>query len=209
MNYNPDIRTALKRLLQLRQTDTHALLGSDWHNAFEAAGRAFYAHTTDISKLPLQERQHLAHCSNTPPETLTILAQDESVNARYGVACNPNTTPETLTLLARDKYFDVRNSVARNSNTSPETLAILARDANDRVRRAAQAALDQVGWQAEDLGLILLAAAGVGAVGTAKQNPNYTPVKELKVTAKQYEALKKLLAASQDEDLKSILSNLN
>jgi hypothetical protein len=82
MNYTPDIRTALSRLLQLRQTDTHALLGSDWHNAFEAASRAFYAHTTDISKLPLQEREDLAYNPNTPLEILTLLARDEDVVVR-------------------------------------------------------------------------------------------------------------------------------
>jgi len=83
MNYTPDIRTALARLLQLRQTEqSRTLLGSDWHNAFEAASRAFYAHILDVTKLPPQEREDLAYNPNTPPETLTILARDEDVVVR-------------------------------------------------------------------------------------------------------------------------------
>jgi hypothetical protein len=64
-------------------------------------------------------------------------------------------------------------------NTPPETLTILARDEDWRVRR------------------------GVAC------NPSYNPVKELKVTAKQHEALKNLVAASQNEDLRGILTNNN
>jgi hypothetical protein len=330
MNYNPDIRTALERLLQLRQTDTHALLGSDWHNAFEAASRAFYAHATDISKLPLQERQDLAYnpntpleiltllardedvvvrliarttlkegegpsvieldvvhrdavrcgvpvghtaaaaCAgyktahpvyksahpvkvlkvtpdisklplqerkelarnpNTPPETLAILAQDEDEYMRNRVAWNHNTTPEILTLLARDKDSWVHRGVAQNPNTSPETLTLLARDEDWGVRwgvaRNPNAPPETLTLLARDESvgvrwgvarnpnappetLTLLARdENVQVRRAATQNPNYISLKELKVTAKQYEALKKLLAASQDEDLKSILSNLN
>jgi len=134
MTYTPDIRTALARLLRLRQSDTHALLGSDWHNAFEAASRAFYAHILDVTKLPLQERQDLADNPNTPPEILTVLASDEDWGVRYRVAQNPNTPPEILTILARDKDEDVRWGVAQNPNTPPEILTILARDENENVR---------------------------------------------------------------------------
>jgi len=134
MNYTPDIRTALARLLQLRQTDTHALLGPDWHNAFEAASRAFYAHTADLSKLPLQERKDLAGNTNTSPEILTILARDEYWNVRWRVAQNPNTPPEILTILAQDEYYYVRWRVAYNPNTPPEILTILARDEDEDVR---------------------------------------------------------------------------
>ena len=116
----------------------------------------------------------LAYNTNTPPETLALLAQDEYFSVRYGVVCNPSTPPEVLTILAQDENEDVRWEVAYNPNTPPETLTILARDEDADVRRGAE------------------------------QNPNYIPVKELKVTAKQYEALKKLLTTSQDEDLKSI-----
>jgi len=135
MNYTPDILTALVRLLQLRQTDTHALLGSDWHNAFDAASRAFYAHTTDLTKLPLQERKDLARNPNTPPEILTILARDENLNVRWRVARNPNTPPEILTILAQDKDEYVRWNVAQNPNTPPEILTTLARDEVSSVRR--------------------------------------------------------------------------
>lgn len=40
----PDsLRAALERLLKLRDNDTHALLGLDWHEAFEAARDALHA----------------------------------------------------------------------------------------------------------------------------------------------------------------------
>jgi hypothetical protein len=108
------------------------------------------------------------------PETLAKILEEKDPQQRMEVALNPNTPPENLTILARDENLYVRCDVALNPNTPPEILTILARDENDYVRAAAQ------------------------------QNPNYTPVKELKVTTKQYEALKKLLTTSQDEDLKSI-----
>jgi hypothetical protein len=59
-------------------------------------------------KLSLEDRKELARNSNTPPEILTILAQDEYFTVRYWVAANPNTPPEILTILARDKRFGVR-----------------------------------------------------------------------------------------------------
>jgi hypothetical protein len=93
---------------------------------------------------------------------------------RSGVAYNPNTPPETLTILARDEDWRVRRGVAYNPTTPPETLTILARDEDSDVR------------------------------STAKENSNYNPVKELKVTAKQYESLKQLIASCQNEDLKGI-----
>jgi hypothetical protein len=130
--------------------------------------------TPDVTKLSIQERKDLALNPNTPPETLTLLARDEDLSVRCRVALNPNTPTETLTILARDEDWGVRWSVAWNPNTPSESLVILAQDEDDDVRNG------------------------------ATQNPNYNPAKELKVTAKQYEALKKLLAASQDEDLKSI-----
>ena len=304
MTYTPDIRTALARLLQLRQSDTHALLGSDWHNAFEAASRAFYAHTTDLTKLPLQEREDLAYNPNTPLEILTLLARDEDVVVRLiarttlkegegpsvieldavhrdavrcgvpvghtaAAACagyktahpvyksahpvkvlkvtpdisklplqerkelarNPNTPPETLAILAQDEDEYMRNRVAHNSNTPPETLTGLARDEDEDIRwRVA----DNLNTPPEALTLlardenyyvrygvarnpsttpeiltILAQDVNVQVRHAATQNPNYNPVKELKVTTKQYVALKNLVAASLDKDLKSILTNLN
>ncbi len=59
---------------------------------------------------------------NTPPETLTILAQDEDVYVRCGVACNSNIPPEILTILARDMDEDVRWYVERNSNATREVI---------------------------------------------------------------------------------------
>jgi hypothetical protein len=125
-------------------------------------------------KLSLEDRIELAHNLNTPPETLTILAQDEYEDVRYWVARNTNTPQETLPILAQDESWYVRWGVADNPNTPPEILTILAQDEDVDVR------------------------------ATARQNPNYNPVKELKVNVKQYEALKALLATSQDADLKSI-----
>jgi len=37
-------------------------------------------------------------------ETLTILARDKKVSVRWRVAYNPNTPPEILTILAQDEY---------------------------------------------------------------------------------------------------------
>lgn len=51
------IRAALERLIELRSTDTHALLGLDWHEAFAAARLALAKrdplrkHCTEILQL--------------------------------------------------------------------------------------------------------------------------------------------------------------
>jgi hypothetical protein len=50
--------------------------------------------TNPLSNLSFQEREDLAYNPNTPPEALTILAQDEYLDVRYGVARNPNTPPD-------------------------------------------------------------------------------------------------------------------
>ena len=68
-------------------------------------------------QLTLGQRFELAKDSNTPPETLTLLANDKNYNVRYKVAYNPNTPPEALTLLASDKYSKLRCEVAKNPNT--------------------------------------------------------------------------------------------
>jgi hypothetical protein len=156
--------------------------------------------TPDVSKLSRQERKDLARNPNTPPEVLTILARDEDYWVRCGVARSPNTPPETLTILARDKDWGVRCGVAWNPNTPPEILTFLARDEDWNVRcRVAE------NPNTPPEILTVLAQDEDWCVRTsAQRNPNYNPVKELKVTAKQYEALKALLAASQDENLKSI-----
>jgi hypothetical protein len=89
--------------------------------------------TPDVTKLPLQERKDLAYNPNTPPEILTILAQDKDGAVRYRVAYNTNTPPEILTLLAQDKDWIVRCGVAKNPNTPQEILTILARDKDGNV----------------------------------------------------------------------------
>ena len=161
--------------------------------------------TPDVTKLPLQERKELAQNPNTPPEILTLLAQDKVSSVRWRVSDNSNTPPEILTLLAQDEDWNVRWKVANNSNTPPEILTLLARDEDWSVRCGVAC-----NPNTPPEILTILAQDGDSYVrADAQQNPNYTPVKELKVTAKQYEALKKLLAASQDEDLKSILTNSN
>jgi hypothetical protein len=156
--------------------------------------------TPDVSKLLLQERKELATNPNTPPETLTILARDEYSGVRWNVARNPNTPPETLTILARDENYDVRRRVALNPNTPPETLTSLARDKDCLVRwRVA----NNPNTPPETL-TILAQDEDSGVRYRVAQNPNYNPVKEFKVTTKQYEALKQLIASCQNEDLKSI-----
>jgi len=64
----------------------------------------------------------LAYNPNTPPEILTILARDEDVDVRCGVAHNPTIPPEILTLLARDEIFWVRCRVERNPNATREVI---------------------------------------------------------------------------------------
>jgi hypothetical protein len=62
----------------------------------------------------------LAANPNTPPEILTILAQDVNDSVRRRVALNPNTPPEILTILARDENASVRYCVERNPNATRE-----------------------------------------------------------------------------------------
>jgi hypothetical protein len=58
--------------------------------------------TPDLSKLSSQEKEDIAHNSNTTPETLTFLAKDEDWLVRYWVSCNPNAPLEALTILGHD-----------------------------------------------------------------------------------------------------------
>jgi hypothetical protein len=88
-------------------------------------------------KLSLEDRKELARNSNTPPETLTILARDVNGDVRYWVARNRNTPPEALTILAQDESWYVRYRLAGNPNTPPETLTLLALDGDDIVRSLA------------------------------------------------------------------------
>jgi len=64
----------------------------------------------------------VAENPNTPPEILTLLAQDEDWDVRRRVAQNPNTPAEILTILARDKDGIVRYGVAHNPNATREVI---------------------------------------------------------------------------------------
>ena len=48
----------------------------------------------------LQEVQNIARNPNTPPETLTLLAEDPNWNVKIGVASNPSTPTEILTFFS-------------------------------------------------------------------------------------------------------------
>ena len=56
--------------------------------------------------------------SNTPPETLALLATDDEYGVRFHVARNPNTPLKTLATLATDKDHLIRHAAARNSNAT-------------------------------------------------------------------------------------------
>lgn len=60
---------------------------------------------------------YLAMDSNTPPEILDNLANDEYFYTRCQVAKNPTTSTETLEHLANDLNNHVRSLVASNPNT--------------------------------------------------------------------------------------------
>jgi len=64
----------------------------------------------------------VAQNSNTPPETLIILAKDENSNVRYCVARNSNTPPETLIILAKEEDYGVRYWVENNPNSTREII---------------------------------------------------------------------------------------
>jgi hypothetical protein len=87
------------------------------------------------------KRIRLADNPNTPPETLTHLAEDEDWYVRVWVARNPNTPPKTLTCLADDEDWRVREGVAKNPNTPPEVLAQLTKDKDSDVRTVAKFAI--------------------------------------------------------------------
>jgi len=88
----------------------------------------------DVLTLSLDEKYELANNTNTPVETLKVLATDENVDVRWGVAENPNTPVELLEVLATDENYNVRYGVAQNPNAPVETLKILATDNDYDVR---------------------------------------------------------------------------
>lgn len=70
----------------------------------------------DITNLGVDELKSLAEHSNTPPETLTLLAHDKVWQVRYWVANSPNTSLETLRKLANDVDKSVRRAAVENPN---------------------------------------------------------------------------------------------
>ena len=88
----------------------------------------------DVLTLSLDEKYELAQNTNTPVETLKVLATDENYYVRFGVAKNPSTPVETLKVLAFDGNANVRWGVTQNPNTPVENLKVLATDNDYDVR---------------------------------------------------------------------------
>jgi hypothetical protein len=78
---------------------------------------------------------YLMENPNTPSETLDRLSYVKDY--RYFVAKHSNTAPETLERLANDDDSNVRYWVAKNRHTSKETLNLLLYDNRKDVREAA------------------------------------------------------------------------
>ena len=76
-------------------------------------------------------------------ERLEELASSVWNDVRYGVAKNANTPPDILSLLANDHVCEVCRATAENENTPSAILSILANDQSISVHRAAQANLDK------------------------------------------------------------------
>ena len=129
-------------------------------------------------ELTLEQKIELAQNPNTPQETLVKLATDNEDSIRWGVAENHNTPPEVLIKLASDKYSGLRWWVAQNPNTPPKTLKVLASDEDFDVRESAKKNLE-------------------------KNHKTHN----LKLTTNQYNALKALITASQDETLKGLMDS--
>ena len=94
------------------------------------------------------------------------------------LAQNPNTPPETLVRLASNKNYVIVWAVAQNPNTPPKTLEVLTSDEDYNVRESAKKNLEE----------------------------NYK-THNLKLTTNQYNALKTLITASQDETLKGLMDS--
>ena len=55
----------------------------------------------------------IARNPNTPPETLTILARDESSSVRRGVERNPNSTREIVQTVRAYEFYETLDKVAQ------------------------------------------------------------------------------------------------
>ncbi len=93
----------------------------------------------------LQEAIRIAADTDTPPETLRVLATHEHWEVRSEVADNPNAPPETLQALAEDEHEWVRSGVACNRNTPTDVLQTLAGDESLDVRSQAMWVLNKRG----------------------------------------------------------------
>jgi len=82
----------------------------------------------------VEKRTRMALDKRSKPLTLQLLARDEDVTVRRGVASNPNTPVSVLERLAEDEEEWVRQWVARNPSTPASTLERLAEDENKWVR---------------------------------------------------------------------------
>ena len=82
--------------------------------------------------------------------------------------------PEILDVLSRDKNLHVRYGVAQNPNTNPETLDYLSQDKSPDIREK------------------------------VAHNPNYKKKITVELSSTQHEALKKLIASSQDPELRNM-----
>jgi len=106
--------------------------------------KRFLARDTSTSKSLLTElsksisaivRSNVGHNTNTPLESLRILATDEDNHVRFNVANNATTPLDILRKLSEDKTGSVRANVALNPNTPLDILQKLAKDLCWSVRR--------------------------------------------------------------------------
>ena len=81
-----------------------------------------------------QPRLEVASESDTPPDTLAVLAADRRSDVRSAVASNRSSGPEALAVLAEDPDREIRALVASNPSSGPATLAVLAADSDPLVR---------------------------------------------------------------------------
>jgi len=82
----------------------------------------------------LVDKLKVANDSDTSPDILSELSNNEKPDVRRAVARNSSTPSEVLNLLAGDSVDLVRYSVAKNPNTPLEVLKKLADDEEEYIR---------------------------------------------------------------------------
>ena len=87
--------------------------------------------------LDIGQRSILARDPSTPPEILTLLAQDKDIHVRHEVARNSSAPPELLAQLAQDENMWVRWRVVKNLKCPPEILLQLIEDSVKGVQAGA------------------------------------------------------------------------